>query len=224
MIYRAVILLPGLALALAAQGTAPKESAQEYTAHAALDKASLGAEYLVHSFSSGRDMYIAKDYLVVEVAVFPAKGASFDVNDGQFVLRVNGHKQELSPQGAQFVAESLKHPDNSSGLHSVEQVGPWVMGMPRPTSPFPGDPNAQPQRQPPQAPTDTASDRGDVEKQPSVSPAELAVEAALPEGSCHSPTSGFLYFPYRGKVSHIHSLELIYSGPAGAATVSLPLE
>jgi len=73
MAHRAALLLPALAGTLAAQyGTAPKASEQEYPVRAKLEKLSIGAEYLVHSFSSGRQMFIAKDYLVVEVALFPA--------------------------------------------------------------------------------------------------------------------------------------------------------
>jgi hypothetical protein len=50
----------------------------------------------------------------------------------------------------------------------------------------------------------------------------LAVEAALPEGETRGrPLSGFLYFPYRGNVSHIRSLELVLTSPAGNTTLPL---
>src|SRR5208283_1273660 len=99
MAYRAAFLLPALAGALAAQyGTTPKTSAQDYPAQAKLQELSIGAEYLVHSFSSGRQMFIAKDYLVVEVALFPAKGQNLLVNTAHFSLRVNGRKPALPPQ------------------------------------------------------------------------------------------------------------------------------
>jgi hypothetical protein len=102
-------LLPALAGALSAQyGTATKASPQDYPARAKLEKLSIGAEYLVHSFSSGRQMFIAKDYLVVEVALFPANGQILLVNTGDFSLRVNGRKQALLPQGAEIVANSRR--------------------------------------------------------------------------------------------------------------------
>src|ERR1019366_1926194 len=108
MAYRAALLLPALALTLAAQyGTTPKASAQDYPVRAKLENLSIGAEYLV-----------------AEVALFPANGQSLLVNAGHFTLRVNGRKQALSPQAPEFVANSLKYPETSSGLHPAAQLGP----------------------------------------------------------------------------------------------------
>ncbi|MGD0364949.1 MAG: hypothetical protein ABSC93_29065 [Bryobacteraceae bacterium] len=220
MAYRAVLLLPLLLGTLLAQyGTTPKASAQEYPAHAKLDKISIGAEYLVHSFSRGRQMFIAKDYLVVEVALFPAKGENLLVNTAQFGLRVNGRKEALQPQGPEFVAESLKYPEQSSGPHAVAGLGPLVLGQPRQTERFPGDPNA---RTGP-APGGTDDNPTGADKDPPVKAEDLVVQAALPDGEHHGPSSGFLYFHYRGKVKGIHSLELVIAGPSGATTLPLPL-
>jgi hypothetical protein len=218
MAYRAALLLPALAGALSAQyGTATKASPQDYPARAKLEKLSIGAEYLVHSFSSGRQMFIAKDYLVVEVALFPANGQILLVNTGDFSLRVNGRKQALLPQGAEIVANSLKVPDRDTGLHPVASLGPIVLGQPTPVERFPGDPNAQTRRLPP-VPEDNPSGQ---DQEPPVKAEELVVQAALPAGEHRGPTSGFLYFPYRGKVSRIRSLELIFASPGGSATLPL---
>jgi hypothetical protein len=46
-------------------------------------------------------------------------------------------------------------------------------------------------------------------------------KAALPEGDRALPVAGVIFFPYRGKESGVHSVELIYTGPAGKATVAL---
>ncbi len=222
MAYRAALLLPALAGTLAAQyGTTPKASAQDYPVHATLEKLSIGAEYTVHSFSRGREMFIAKDYLVMEVALFPANGQSLRVNAGDFTLRVNGRKQALSPQAPEIVANALKYPDpnTGTGLHPTAQLGPVILGQPRPAERFPGDPNA-PNPRPTQVPADSPTG---MDKEPPVTAEQLVVEAALPEGERHQPTSGFLYFPYRGKISHIRSLELVFSGAAGNATLPLPL-
>jgi hypothetical protein len=219
MAYRAALLLPALAGALAAQyGTTPKASAQDYPVRARLEKLAIGTEYLVHSFSSGREMFIAKDYLVVEVALFPANGASLLVNAGHFSLRVNGRKQALSPQAPEFVAASLKYPDSDTGPRAAAALGPLVLGQPRPVERFPGDPNARTGPAPPRAPTDNPSGQ---DQAPPVKADELVVQAALPEGEHHGPTSGFLYFPYRGKISRIRSLELVFASPAGSTTLPL---
>ena len=248
MSYRAALLLPALAGVLTAQtgqrpipptttqtplpsaeaylsrtGTTPKTSAQDYPARAKLENLSIGAEYLVHSFSSGRQMFIAKNYLVVEAALFPANGQSLLVNAGDFSLRVNGRKQALSPQAPEIVANTLKYPDpNTGGLHPTAQLGPLVLGAPpRPAERFPGDPDARSGPPPPQGPTDAPNG---LDKEPPVKAEDLVVEAALPEGEHHGPTSGFLYFAYRGKIGHIHSLELVFTSPAGSTTLPLPLE
>jgi len=215
MVCRALIVLPALSGILAGQyGTTPKASCQDYPARTQLEKLAIGAEYLMHSFSNGRDLYVAKDYLVVEVALFPAKGEKLLVDAGQFSLRVNHRKQTLSPQVPEIVANALKYPDENttSGLHPAAQLGPVILGQPRPAERFPGDPTVHPVPPPPHGPAD---------KEPPVTADELVVQVALPDGEHHGPTSGCLYFPYRGKVSHIHSLELLFSGPAGSATIPL---
>jgi hypothetical protein len=51
---------------------------------------------------------------------------------------------------------------------------------------------------------------------------ELQVKrAALPEGDRALPQAGELFFSYRGKTTGILSLELIYDGPAGKASLTL---
>ena len=51
---------------------------------------------------------------------------------------------------------------------------------------------------------------------------QLAVQkTALPEGNRALPQAGLLFFLYRGKVKNIHSIELVYAGPAGTATLTL---
>ena len=45
--------------------------------------------------------------------------------------------------------------------------------------------------------------------------------AALPEGDRALPQAGLLFFEYRGKTQGIRSIELIYDGPAGKATLKL---
>jgi len=46
-------------------------------------------------------------------------------------------------------------------------------------------------------------------------------KASLLEGERPLPEAGLIYFQHRGKVDKIHSLELIYSGPGGKASLNL---
>jgi hypothetical protein len=221
MLRRSILWISLSAATLAAQyGTTPKASELNYPANTKLGKLGVGAEYLVHSFSRGREMFIAKDYLVVEVALFPQANESMLVSAGQFALRVNGRKETIAPASAEIVASALRYPDTntSTGLHPAGQLGPVVLGQPTPNERFPGDPNV-PGNHPLPFPPD--GNRNGIESETPVRSWELAVQAALPEGERREPASGFLYFPYRGKVGRIHALALVIAGPSG--NVSLPL-
>ena len=45
--------------------------------------------------------------------------------------------------------------------------------------------------------------------------------ASLHEGENPLPSSGLIYFYFRGKIKNIHSLELLYDGTMGKATLKL---
>jgi hypothetical protein len=219
--YRVAALLAMLAAALQAQsGTAPKASPADYPARGSVAKLSIGAEYMMHSFSGGRQTFITKDYLVVEVALYPAKGERLTVNTGQFSLRVNGKRQALAPQAPEFVAASLKYPDWETHRQMEASAGPIILGRPQSVERFPGDPEAQ-QRLPNPAPAPTTGDATGQDKEPAVTADQLAVQTALPESEAHGPVSGYLYFAYRGKTKRIRSLELDYAGPEGSTTLPL---
>ena len=46
-------------------------------------------------------------------------------------------------------------------------------------------------------------------------------KASLAEGERALPQAGLIFFPYRGQEQSIHSIELIYKGPAGQVTLTL---
>jgi hypothetical protein len=51
--------------------------------------------------------------------------------------------------------------------------------------------------------------------------AKSVQKAVLPEGDRALPQAGLIFFSYRGKTKGITSIELIYAGPAGKATLPL---
>jgi len=197
------------AAAFAQRGTAPRISPAEYPVHAVDGTTGIGAEYMVHSFSRGDLTYLAKDYLVVEAALFPPKDQSLEVRYADFILRINGRKQVLLPQPAEMVAMSLSHPDWRTEPH-LEMAGglgdhTLIYGAP-PPSRVPNDP--RPQGPPlPRVPQD---DPSGIDHPAPMRPEELVVEAALPEGIRNRAVSGFLYFAYTGRPAAIKTLELIY--------------
>lgn len=206
---RSILLVWTAGLAFA-QGTPPKATPEEYPVHAAVGDVAVGAEFMVHSFSRGEQMFIAQDYLVVEVALFPPKGETVLVEPGKFGLRVNGKKSVLSPEAPAMVAASLNHPEWQQRPRAEAGIGMGGIGAgtgtPRQTAPFPGGPQSR-GPQPPRAPD--AGNPAGVEREP-VRPEELLAETALPGGVHRGPVSGFLYFAYKGKVSSIKSLDLLY--------------
>ena len=194
-----------------AQGTVPKERPDDYPVHAQARSASLGAEFMVHSFSGGEQTYIVKGFLVVEVALYPPKGQMVDSHSGNFVLRINGRKQELLPQPPSVVAASVAHPEWSGDPNHVQAdagIGGATVGVgrPRPVQipgmPIPGQPSPTPQ-----APQNNPSGLPPRER---LTPQQLVLDTALPQGEHRGPLSGFLYFSYAGKASAIKSLELRY--------------
>ena len=198
--------------------TEPKQKAADYPAHAASDRLAIGAEYLVRSFSGHNQSFVTKDYLVVEVALFPVAGSRLSVENGQFTLRLNGKKQTILPHALGFVAASLKYPDWENRRSVVATIGAGngevIVGAPERVERFPGDPRPRQTRlpNPPKAPEE---DRSGLEKEPVARADEVAGESALEEGEISGAQSGYLYFPNKGKTKSIKSLELIYQGPAG---------
>ncbi len=180
----------------------PRAKPADYPAHAQSAHVAIGAEYLVHSFSNGRQTFFVPDYLVVDTAVYPQ--GKLTIQQGHFQLRVNG-TQRLNPVAPSMVGYSLQNPDFRNPGMAQQQ--------PR----FPGDPGGTRPLPPAQAPDPSQSD-------PQAAP-ESALESltrtALPEGEFHSPQSGFLYFEYGGKIKKIKTLDLVYSDDAGELVVKL---
>ncbi|HWQ54979.1 MAG TPA: hypothetical protein VN442_14935 [Bryobacteraceae bacterium] len=205
-------------------GVPAKDSAAAYSAHARAGRLEIGAEYLVRSIAGRRGIFFVKDYLVVEVAVFPPRGGTTEVTAGAFTLLMNGKKRPILPQSPGFVAASLKYPEWREGprLEAVAGAGNAgvILGRPDPVERFPGDPNATSRvPRPPRAPE--PENPGGIDRQREATADEVAVASALPEGPARLPVAGYLYFPYSAKTKSIKSLELLYSGPEGDAALKV---
>jgi hypothetical protein len=180
-------LLLCCAVLVRAQGTTPKSSADDYEAHASTSALDIGAEFMVHSvLGDDQQSTVVKDYLVIEVALFPPRILALNVDHGAFTVRLNG---KAVPQATpQMVAMSMQqYPEWAGRSQTAGRRWP----VPRPPS--------EEQRNgidPPERPT----------------PAQLVVRTALPEGEFKGAVSGYLYIPFKGKTASIQSLELIYDG------------
>jgi|SRR5271157_2793494 len=200
-------------VAASGQGTETKPKAEDYEVHASTRTAAIGAEYMVHSFSRGDKAFLAKDYLVVEVALFPPKGETIEVRNSDFELRINGRKALVTPDAVSMVAASLQHPEweqpgpNGEIDASTRNAGVVIGGPPRNSNPFPGS-NPPGSQLPPRVDVPKDNPSG-IEKE-QVKADVVAVETALVEGAHHAAFSGFLYFAYRGKPGSVKTLELLY--------------
>lgn len=196
-----------------ALGSEPKPKAEDYEAHAKIGTIEIGAEFMVRSYSRGNAMYVANDYVTVEVALYAPKGQSVEIGYLDFELRINGKKQTLMAQNPYIVAASVAHPEWQSQRPSAEAIGGIgnarvTLGGP-PRTPLPtGAPPDNTGPTIPQVPKPEPQEGGDV--QPAKTADEIAVEAALPEGKNRAPVSGFLYFLYTGRNKSIKQVELLY--------------
>jgi hypothetical protein len=203
--------LVGVAAAVLAyaQGTTPKPSAADYPVQGEGQGVPIGAEYMVHSFGSGEQMYIAENYLVVEVALYRPKDVMQPLEISGFALHINGKKDGLSPQMPSMVAASLSHPEWRQNRGIQVGAGPVILGGPQTRAPYPGSPQPR-YPAPPRAPD--ADPPGGMDKPKAATPEETLARTALPADPHRGPVSGFLYFPYTGKTSSIKSLVLTWNG------------
>jgi len=208
---RFLIVVAAAALAHA-QGTNPKAAVEDYPVHTEAHGVPIGAEYMVHSFGNGEQMYIVENYLVVEVAFYYQKAAEATVDISKFALHINGKRPALTPQAPTTVAANMAHPEwqsQQSRVNAEAGVGPVILGAPQQRQPFPGAPQPRVPA-PPRAPD--ADPPGGIQRQQPVKPEELLIQTAMPTEPRRGPISGFLYFPYRGKTSSIKSLVLEWDG------------
>ena len=201
--------------------TEHKDKATDYPVHAVAGKVAIGADYLVHSIPAGDQTFVASDYLVVEVAVFPAFAQPVTIDDRNFTLRLNG-KSTLTSQAPGFVAASLKYPDWEQHPTAVASGGVGnagvSVGLPPPVARFPDDPNAR-RPTPPQAPS--PEEQNGVERTEPETAEQVIARTALLEGRTDHPVSGFLYFRYKGKIKSLKSVELLYQDKDGSAILKL---
>jgi len=201
---------------LRAQGPAPRTAVADYPVHTQMDAVTLAAEYLVHSLPTPNGTLVAKDYLVVEIAFFGPSFSRLKMSPDHFTLRVNGKGAALLSDTSGMVAQSIKFPSQRPHLEASSTAGVGdgtvTVGPRPPPSRFPGDGNDR------TAPGTTVTQK---EKEQEDSIDHRIQTASLPEGEQALPRSGLIYFPFRGNAKNIHSVELLYDGPMGKASLKL---
>jgi hypothetical protein len=183
------------------KGMPPRVAPTEYQAHGEAGPLTIAADFTGHSVATPEATYTTEDSVVVEVGLFGAPGARAKLSTGDFSLRINGKKTASPSQPYQLVFKALKDPEwepPSKESKSKTSIGGGGGGDS-------GGPPA-----------------------PVHMPLELrrAMEqrvqrVTMLEGDRALPQAGLLFFEYRGKTQGIRSLELIYNGSAGNASLAL---
>lgn len=190
-----------------AGGLAARATPGDYQFHTQLQPASgkfsLAAELQGHSIRTLEGgPYLDDDFLAVELAIFGESGAKVPISYQDFSLRVNGKKSPIPATPYVAVFHSLKDPD-------------W---------------------EPPEKKKDSATtintgggdaQNGDlprlthipIERERAMQQRVMTV--SLSEGEHPLPQAGVVFFEYHGAEKSIRSVELLYNGPAGKATLSL---
>lgn len=184
-----------------AKGLPPRVAPTDYQAQAQAGTVTVAAEFTGHSVVTMQGTFSNEDYVAVETALFGPPGERIKLSIEDFSLRIN-EKKTLSSQPYGLVFHSLKDPEweppGSAESKSKTSVGTGGGGK--------NDPPPAPVHMP-------------IALQRAME--QHVQKAALPEGDRALPQAGLIFFEYRGKTERIHSLELIYSGPAGKATLTL---
>ena len=203
-------------------GVPARPSAVDYPVQQALKSGTIAAT-IVPADQVGRlfSSEIAKRYIVVEVAVYPAGGLSFDVEPPDFLLRVNDRTShsELPPLGKPWQGSP---PPPSSSTQVTTETGVIVE---RGTDPY-GRPvhtvgtysgvgiatgNPAP---PPPPPPSSGPDPYWLDQQ-------LRAKA-LGRGLTPTPVAGYLYFRQSGKRRKSDTVELQYTTANGSFGMPFP--
>lgn len=183
----------------------PRATPGDYQAQAKAGTVTIAAEFMGHAVPRPEGPLSTEDYVVVETGLFGQPGARIKLSSGDFTLRIggkNGKKTQFASQSYVLVLHSLKDP---------EWAPPETAEKKKSTSFGTGGQTDDGGTPPPV--------HVPIELQRAM--AQYAQRSSLPEGERALPEAGLLFFEYRGKTQNIRSLELVYDGPAGKATLAL---
>jgi hypothetical protein len=182
------------------KGMPPRTTPGDYQAHAQAGAFTIGAEFAGHSIPDPQAVLSTEDYVVVEVGLFGPAGAHLNLSYENFSLRINGKKTPFPAQEFVNVFKSLKNPDYEPPTKSEAKTKTNVNG---------GGGGADANAPPPVVHIPIEVERAMQQKVRNIS---------LPEGDRALPAAGLIFFEHRGKAN---SIELIYNGPAGKASMAL---
>jgi hypothetical protein len=193
---------PGKAAQISeSKGMPPRAAPTDYQAHAQAGAVTIAAEFMGHAVPTPEATFSTEDYVIVEAAFFGPPEARTTLSFEDFSLRINDKKAPLSSQPYALVFHSLKDPEWAPP-ESAESKSKTSFG-----TGGKGDSGTPPPAHMP------------IELQRAME--QKVQRASLLGGDRALPQAGLIFFQYRGKTEKIRSIELIYAGPAGNATLTL---
>jgi hypothetical protein len=184
------------------KGLPPRATPADYQVQAQAGAVTIAAEFTGHAVPTEQGPFSTEDYVAVETGLFGPPGARITLSASDFSLRINGKKVTLPSQQYGLVFASLKDPSWQPPKPAESKSKASIGSNDQADSSVPPAPVKMP-----------------FELQRAMT---LHVQrAALPEGDRALPVAGVIFFRYRGQDKNIHSVELMYAGPAGTAKLDL---
>lgn len=187
------------------QGLLPRGSAAEYQARGQAGKVTVAADFTGHGIPTEQQPLVSEEYVGVEVALFGPPDGRLTINASEFTLKINGKKTPYESQPWGLVAKEIKDPEWMPPEPLTEKSKGGLTGSAG-GGRQPGDPPPLP----PKVPVELLRTWQ-----------QLLKRCALAEGDRALPQAGMIFFRYRGKPQSIKSVELVYEGAAGKASVQL---
>jgi hypothetical protein len=202
------VLLTGIAAwaqeaPVRAVGLPPRPTPADYQFRTQAGTMTIAAEFMGQGVPTEEGgPYTTDNYVVVEAALFGAPGAKIQLSYKDFSLRFNGKKQAVPAQAYVTVFPNLKDPEWQPPESERNQSATSIAGA--------GGSDSDRTKQIPKMPMAL---RHVMEQR--------VLKASLSEGDRALPQAGLLFFEWHGDTKGIHTMELLYSGPAGKATLAL---
>jgi hypothetical protein len=181
----------------------PRTTPADYQAQAQAGSVTIAAEFMGHAVPTPASTYNTEDYVVVEAALFGPPDTKVKISEEDFTLHIKGKKAPMPTVPAEVVLKSLSDPNWE----------PPVQPDTKNKSGFGTGGNANGDNAPPLPPKMPIPLRHVM--------SQHVQNAAMLQGDRALPQAGLLFFAYRGKPEKMGSLELIYNGAAGQATLKL---
>lgn len=209
-----VLLFVSAALA-GPKGTVPRSSADQYPLHAQENRVNLGAKLLKRD--EARKTFVSdvnRCCIVMEIALYPGQGSSFNVSLDDFALRAKNAASATKPSSPKIVAASIQqkaagdrdvaiYPSSGVGYESGTAYDP-VTGAPRRASGVSTEVGVG-------VAVGGSNGPGVSDKDRSVMETELT-EKGLSEGATTAPVAGYIYFPLSPKKKVDYQLEYVVEG------------